>query len=141
MKILSLILTLSVLFAAQVDAQSLSVQHLVRSRSVISMSDLQVLDTLYANGLQRFDQVAGMEARVNLYPGRPILPGDVGPPAVVERNQTITLVFSRGALEITTEGRALARGAIGERIRVMNLDSKSTVSGIVVSSGKIRVTP
>ncbi|HAW49029.1 MAG TPA: flagella basal body P-ring formation protein FlgA, partial [Roseovarius sp.] len=82
----------------------------------------------------------GQEARVALYEGRPVRPGDVGPPAVIERNQVVPLIYLRGGLEIMTEGRSLDRAGIGDHVRVMNLASRATVSGRVTASGRILVS-
>lgn len=141
MKRTAMILLACALNSPFAGAQSLSVQHMVRSGSVLAAEDLRILETTYANAFRRMEDLIGLEARRNLYPGRPILPTDVGPPTIVERNQIVTLVYSRGALEITVEGRSLNRGAIGEPVRAMNLSSKAMVSGIVLEPGRIEVTP
>ena len=80
-----------------------------------------------------------MEARVTLYAGRPIPLASLGPPAVVERNQLVTLIFQRGGLEIRADGRALGRGAEGDEIRIMNLGSRSTVTGTIAGPGLVSV--
>lgn len=84
-------------------------------------------------------EVVGMEARVTLYAGRPIPLASLGPPALVERNQLVTLAFSQGGLEIRAEGRALGRGAQGDLVRVMNLASRTTITGTVAASGLVTV--
>lgn len=81
----------------------------------------------------------GLEARITLYAGRPIAASDIGPPALVDRNQTVSLIFRSGGLSILTEGRALERGAAGEVIRVMNLTSRATVSGTITPDGSVIV--
>ncbi|MBX2856094.1 MAG: flagellar basal body P-ring formation chaperone FlgA [Rhodobacteraceae bacterium] len=85
------------------------------------------------------EQVVGRETRVAIYAGRPINPGDLRAPSVVRRNDLVTLMFQLGGLQIQTEGRALEDGGLGERIRVMNLDSRRTVSG-EVAGPKLVVT-
>ncbi|MEL6958408.1 MAG: flagellar basal body P-ring formation chaperone FlgA, partial [Pseudomonadota bacterium] len=82
----------------------------------------------------------GLEARVALYAGRPIRPGDIGPPAVVERNQIIPLVFANSVITITTEGRALDRAGPGDFIRVMNLSSRITVTARIDATGAAHVS-
>jgi len=78
---------------------------------------------------------------VTLYAGRPIPLSALAPPALVERNQIVTLVFRRGGLEIRTEGRALGRGGEGDTIRIMNLASRNTVTGWVMGDGQVHVAP
>lgn len=78
--------------------------------------------------------VVGLETRVAIYAGRPLRRGDLGPPTVVERNQIVTILFKHGTLSIRSEARALEAGGIGERIRVMNLDSRKIVTGAVAGA-------
>jgi flagella basal body P-ring formation protein FlgA len=83
--------------------------------------------------------VLGQEARVTLYAGRPIPLASLGPPALVERNALVTVMFTRGGLEIRAEGRALGRGAEGDGIRVMNLASRNTITATVIGPALVSV--
>ncbi|MBV7395343.1 flagellar basal body P-ring formation chaperone FlgA [Mameliella sediminis] len=85
------------------------------------------------------DAVIGQEARTAIYPGRAVMRGAVGAPALVDRNQAVELVYAHGGLRIKAEGRALGRGAAGERIRVMNVDSRTVLFGTITSNGSILV--
>jgi flagella basal body P-ring formation protein FlgA len=67
------------------------------------------------------------------------LVGDIGPPAVIDRNQIVGLRYSANGITISTEGRALERGAIGDMIRVMNIGSRATLFGQILSDGSIEV--
>jgi flagella basal body P-ring formation protein FlgA len=51
----------------------------------------------------------------------------------------VQVSFDGKGLQIVTEGRALDRGAVGERIRVMNISSRATVFGTVQEDGTIQV--
>ena len=84
-------------------------------------------------------EALGQEARVAIYAGRPVRSADLGAPALVERNQMVTLVYMAGGLAISTEGRALARATEGEVIRAINLASRATVSGRVGPDGTVHV--
>ena len=97
-------------------------------QSVIAPEDLAVSDAVVPGAVADFSQAVGLETRVALYPGRPIRLQDLGPPAVVERNAIVPLIFIRGNLLITAEGRALDRAGPGELIRVMNTTSRATVT-------------
>lgn len=87
------------------------------------------------------EQAVGKEARVTLYAGRPIPLASLAPAAMVERNQIVLLVFRHGGLDIRAEGRALGRAGEGERVRVMNLASRNTVTGEVLAAGIVAVAP
>ena len=84
-------------------------------------------------------QVIGQEARQAIYAGRPIRLTEIGPPAVIERNQIVPIVFQKNGLQITAEGRSLSRAAPGEKVRVMNMSSRNTVNGWVGPDGTVFV--
>lgn len=111
----------------------------IRPNQIILETDVAIAVGDLATGFTRISDVIGQEARVALYAGRPILLGDIGPPAVIARNQIVGLRYFAGGISITTEGRALERGAIGDRIRVMNLGSRATIFGQVLGDGTIQV--
>ncbi len=132
-------LLIALLVAPAALADTLTTVRLVRPATVLVPEDIGRLNHAVPGALTSEADAVGFEARVTLYPGRPIRPGDLGPAALVERNQPVLLVFSKGALTISTEGRALGRGAAGDPVRVMNLGSRTTVSGIVQIDGSVRV--
>ena len=111
----------------------------VRPKEILTASDLSLKPGEVLGALSDPEEVIGQEARVALYPGRPLRPGDVGPPAIVERNDMVILTFVQGGLSISAEGRALGRGAEGELIRVMNLASRTTVTGRIAADGSVEV--
>jgi flagella basal body P-ring formation protein FlgA len=111
----------------------------IRAQTVVSAADLALLEESLPGAVGSIEAAAGLEARVTLYPGRPVLADQLGPPALVERNQVVRMVFARGALAIEAEGRALDRGGAGERVRVMNLGSKQIVTGAVAADGSVEV--
>lgn len=121
-------------------AETLIASKTIRAQTIISPDDISVTDVAVAGALTDPVQVIGQEARIVLYAGRPIRPGDVGPPALVDRNQIVPLLFKQGGLTIATEGRALARGGIGDVVRIMNLSSRTTVSGTVSPEGTVIVS-
>ena len=107
----------------------------IPAQTLITPGDIQLRDRTVPGGLSDPAEAIGMEARVALYAGRPIMPGDLGAPAIVERNQIITLHFQRGGLMISTEGRALGRAGPGDLVRVMNVSSRSTVTARIGADG------
>jgi flagella basal body P-ring formation protein FlgA len=81
----------------------------------------------------------GQETKVAIYAGKAITAAQVGPSTVIDRNQIIQLSYSAGGLSILTEGRALDRGGVGETIQVMNLSSRTRVSGLIGADGIVQV--
>lgn len=113
----------------------------LRPGTLITAADLVVKDADQGGMFDRIDDVVGQEARVALYAGRPIPFDAIGPPALINRNEIVALHFQTAGLSITTEGRALERGGIGDRVRIMNLSSRATLFGFVQPDGSIKVTP
>lgn len=137
MRFLVLFMALVAPFAALADI--VVPTRTIRAKEIISAADLEINTRDLPGAVSDMDVLIGQEARVALYPGRPIRDVDVGPPAIVDRNDLVLLMFNRQPLSITAEGRALGRGAAGDRIRVMNLSSRSTVTGRIRPDGKIEV--
>jgi len=111
----------------------------LRAQTIITAGDLAVRSTSVPGAVSDPNTLVGQETRVALYPGRPIRPGDVGPPAIIERNQIVRMTYIRAGLLITAEARSLGRGGEGDRIRVMNLSSRATLTGTVQADGSLLV--
>ncbi len=125
--------------AGPLAAQTVVATQGIRSQTIITAELVGLSDTDTVGAYGVLAAVIGMEARVNIYPGRPIMLDELGRPAILERNQQVVMVFVSGGLSITSEGRVLDRAGIGERVRVMNLASKSIVFGTVTADGKVEV--
>ncbi len=82
----------------------------------------------------------GQTARRVLSPGRPVPDNSVVAQTAVIRNKPVTLEYRQGALLITARGRALANGAVGDQIRVQNLDSNRTLTGTVTGPATVSTT-
>lgn len=111
----------------------------IRANQILTELDVTSTAGDLETGFSRLSDVIGQEARVAIYAGRPVLAGDIGPPAVIDRNQIVPLRYNAHGISISTEGRALERGAIGDRIRVMNLGSRATLFGQILDDGTIEV--
>ena len=121
-------------------ADSLIATRTIRAQTVLAAEDLALVEADIPGALTDPEAAIGLEARVTLYAGRPITAAAVGSAALVERNQTVALVYRSGGLSILTEGRALTRGGQGDVIKVMNLTSRTTVMGTIGPDGTVAVT-
>lgn len=128
------------LVTAPAAADTVLAARTIRAQSLITAQDLVVKRVDVVGAISDPARIAGQEARVALYAGRPIRPGDFGPPALVERNQIIALIYDHSGLSITAEGRSLSRAGPGETVRVMNMSSRITVSGQVQPDGRVLVS-
>lgn len=128
------------LLSTPAGADSLIAARNVRPEAILTEADILIVPDDIAGAADHPEVVIGMEARVAIYAGRPIRPEDLGPPAIVLRNQVVALSYLAGTLAIRAEGRALDRGGVGDLVRVMNLSSRTTVTGVVGQDGLIHVT-
>lgn len=132
-------LVLSPMVVPHAVAETLVAARTLPARTILSPADVSIIEAQIGGAHRRVEDVVGLETRVTLYAGRPVQLGDVGPPALVERNEIVTLRFKSGPLVIETDGRALDRAAAGRGIRVMNLGSRAVVVGRVTSPGIVEV--
>lgn len=81
----------------------------------------------------------GMELKRRLSGGVPLTTTMMRRPKIVKRGQQVAIIAKAGNIEVRMLGKALAHGAVGERIRVLNLKSKKKLEGTVTPSGDIKV--
>jgi len=86
------------------------------------------------------DRAVGMQARRQLRSGQPLKLADLAKPDLVQRDQTVTLVYEATGLYLTIRGKALEAGTEGDVVSVLNLQSKRTVTGTVVGRGQVAVS-
>lgn len=127
--------------ATPAAADSLVALRTIPARSVIAAADMTLVDADIAGAVTDPVLIIGQEARVAVFAGRPIRAADFVAPALVDRNQLVSLSYDAGGLTIVTEGRAMERAGAGEVVRVMNLTSRATVFGTVTGPGVVQVGP
>jgi flagellar basal body P-ring formation protein FlgA len=82
---------------------------------------------------------AGLAARHQLRPGQPLHDGDLMKPALVQRNDVVTIFYEAPGISLTLRGQAQDGGALGDTINVMNVQSKRLVQGVVTGPGRVTV--
>ena len=91
------------------------------------------------------DMIVSPEALIGLTPkrmikaGEPITRLELLTPNMVERGQSVTMVYNNGFLSLTSTGKALENGAKGDLIRVVNSASSQAVEGIVTGDQEITI--
>ncbi|WP_298841136.1 flagellar basal body P-ring formation chaperone FlgA [uncultured Roseobacter sp.] len=130
---------LLVLSAGAAIADAVVATRTIRATAIITETDVKMIANDIAGSFDALHYVIGQEAKTTLYAGRPVRFSDVGPPALVARNQIVPLRFEASGLIIETEGRSLERGAVGDRVRIMNLASRKTLFGQVQDDGSVLV--
>lgn len=122
-------------------AEFIVAKRTIRSHAILSSGDFELRSGDMSNAVDHPTAISGLESRRVLYKGRPVMLSDVGPAAIIQRNQIVTLVFANGPLFIAAEGRSLGRAGVGDILRVLNLGSRTTVSGTVDQAGQVVVGP
>jgi flagella basal body P-ring formation protein FlgA len=85
-------------------------------------------------------QAVGLAARDALEPGRPLRLAQLMKPALVQRNEQVTLIYEVPGITLTVRGKAAEAGAEGDTISVLNEQSKRTIQGVIVGPGRVVVS-
>jgi flagella basal body P-ring formation protein FlgA len=85
--------------------------------------------------------LVGREADRRLMPGRPVRAGEVRPPRLVRRGDLVTIVYAQDGLELRARGRALEDGAMGDAVRLQNVDSHREIRATVVDVKQVAIRP
>lgn len=90
----------------------------------------------------RMEDLIGKEIKRTVRAGQPLTKDDVRTKVMVPKGKTVTLSFTKKGILLSTQGKALENGGLGDTVRVMNLQSKTVVTGtvtgpetVVISSG------
>jgi flagella basal body P-ring formation protein FlgA len=82
----------------------------------------------------------GMQMRKQLHAGQPLRVADLGKPDLVQRDENVTLIYESTGLYLTVRGKAMSGGTEGDVVDVLNLQSKRTVSGVVIGRGQVAIS-
>ncbi|HET8883694.1 MAG TPA: flagellar basal body P-ring formation chaperone FlgA [Solimonas sp.] len=83
--------------------------------------------------------LAGNEFRRPVGAGQAISPADVEPERCIRRGDLVTLIGRAAGIEVRAEGKAMADGGRGSRIRVQNSRSKRIVEGTITAPGVVEL--
>ena len=86
------------------------------------------------------ERAVGMQARRQLRTGQALKIADLAKPDLVQRDQTVTMIYETAGLYLTVRGKALEGGTEGDVVSVLNLQSKRTVSGTVIGRGQVSIS-
>ncbi len=84
-------------------------------------------------------ELIGMAARRSLQTGRPLRIDDIEPPKLVRRNTPVIIVYQTEGMTLSIRGRAIADGAMGEMVGVMNVRSSRIIEGVVTGPGRVAI--
>jgi flagella basal body P-ring formation protein FlgA len=115
----------------------------VAGGDVVTREDIQWqtarAETVARNVILDPDKIIGKEAIRPLPSDQPVRTGDVRPPVIVTKGSLVTMIVQSPTMTLTSKGKAMQNGAMGEAVRIQNTQSKVVVEGEVVSNGTVRI--
>ncbi|MEO1493825.1 MAG: flagellar basal body P-ring formation chaperone FlgA [Pseudomonadota bacterium] len=130
------LVALTIFLAAPALGADIVAQRSLRVGAIVAPGDLAATDE---KDKAFAEEMVGMEVRKGIFAGRAVTRYHFGPPTLVKRNAPVVMYFSRGALGLRTEGRALASGGAGDVVEVMNLDTRITVRAVITGQNRVEV--
>ena len=85
------------------------------------------------------DRAMGMQMRRPMRAGQPLHVADLVKPDLVQRDQSVTVIYQSVGLYITSRAKALDSGTEGDVVNVLNPQSKRTVTGVVTGRGQVTI--
>ena len=98
-------------------------------------------DDIRSNTVTDADTLVGNIARRPLSANELLRDTSVEEPILVEDRSLVTIKLQTKSMSLTARGRAQEDGAKGDTIRVENVQSNETVTGVVTGSGVVAVQP
>ena len=96
-------------------------------------------DGLRQGVIRDADQIIGLPPRQSLREGQMILSGSLQKPVAVKRGAQVVVVLRSGAMSLTTRGRALDQGSVGDTVRVQNATSNMIIEAVVEGPNRVSV--
>lgn len=119
--------------------------HNVTTGDALSERDIEwtrvAVDKAGSNAVTDASRLANSESRRNLNAGNVLRMNDLRGAKLVTKGSIITIAVETPLMTLNTQGRAMADGAMGDTIQVMNTQSNRSVDAVVVASGKVSVSP
>jgi flagella basal body P-ring formation protein FlgA len=81
----------------------------------------------------------GRMAKRPLKAGQILRQSDVAVSPVIHKNDLIRLVVKTGQMTLSVQGKAMQDAAIGQTVRVMNVNSNRQLTGTVIDAGTVAI--
>lgn len=125
-----------------------NVEVLTYARSLSAGETVQPEDLIWAKAAaapadapRDADAVIGQAARRPLREGAAVSLRDVAQPQVIKAGDLVTVTFEADGISLSIQGKALAGGAVGEPLLVLNPSSKKTLQAVVTGPGLAAIGP
>lgn len=118
-------------------------RNLISRGQLIQRSDLELcaleLSQIKGQPLTDIEMLSGKRASRHIYPKQVILENDVEIPPVVKRGDKVKIVVYFSNLTATARGVVRENGRIGDKIKVVNIDSKKSLYATVIDHKTVRI--
>jgi flagella basal body P-ring formation protein FlgA len=81
----------------------------------------------------------GLAAKRPLRSGAALQSTDLMKPEVIQRNESVTILYEVPGVLLTVRGKALEAGSVGDLVSVLNIQSNRTVQTTVIGPGRVSV--
>lgn len=115
--------------------------HDVARGSVIGAADLTyaiVATTVMGGVATSASEVVGLETRRTLHAGETLRVQDLRRPVLIARGSTVTMTFEAPGIVLTSSGRAITEGGLGDTVTIQNPASFRQITGVVIGPGQVR---
>lgn len=110
---------------------------------IIGAADLQYIDMKTADMPTSLiidaKQIIGQTPRRLVPAMKPMASADIVLPPAVKKGEAVTMVFKNGKLNLTTQGKSMQTGAVGDVIRVTNTTSQQVIQAVVTGERTVAV--
>ncbi|TMV83454.1 flagellar basal body P-ring formation protein FlgA [Thioclava sp. BHET1] len=117
--------------------------HRIMPDAILRADDFRSVSLPYARvnsfAITDMKRLVGMQVRRVLGADRPVMAQSISPPLVIDRGSRVTIEYSKGRMSLSAPGKALDNAEADQPVRVMNLASNRTVTGIARTDGVVEV--
>jgi flagella basal body P-ring formation protein FlgA len=134
--------TLNVMGKVEVYQNIVHAARAMRQNDVIAPKDIEFQRINISDGPDRYathsDQVINKRLLRNVGLHQPISLKDLDKPLVLKRGDMVTIIYTQPGLKLTAKGEAKEDGAVGDSIRIDNINSKKTIYCRVIDSQTVQ---
>lgn len=86
------------------------------------------------------EKLVGFSARRQLRAGLPLRESDIQKPLVIRKGDAVMIVFRAPGIELTSRGKAMTEGGVGDTVAVVNAQSLKQIDAVVLGAGTVNVS-
>jgi flagella basal body P-ring formation protein FlgA len=127
----------------EVLAEMVATKRSLRRYQMITEDDIHLkkmdLSKVKSDAVTTYEEVLGKRTKRAINTDEVLRTDHIELPPLVKRGDVVSIIAESDGLRITALGEVKKKGCRGERIRVLNLDSKKCIYACVLDSKTVRV--